>query len=388
MSIFKFFGSRTSPKTLTLLIIPKNSDLMELASITQPWAEVNGQSAFCNEVESVLQIKMEQKRRQGFTLVELLVVIAIIGILIGMLLPAVQAVREAARRVECLNNLRQLTIALHNYESAHQAFPPSRMAPDDQPIPSHLTNHSGGKSAFQSWPILILPFIEQTNLGDGYNFEQPWFDDASSNNHGIISTPLQVFRCSSSPTEDPFDPYHVVGAAAGDYGSINEVKKKVYTQVLGIPDPGEFSRIGLLAKFRENLIAGCTDGTSNTLFVAECAGQPDAYVAGGRMTAEDFANYQDDKVISFNGRLVAEDGCGWADPDCGFSVNGATNDGLDKYGPKMINAINISEVYSFHPGGASVAMADGSVHFINESVSPEVFVGMATRSGGEVFDRP
>lgn len=331
--------------------------------------------------------KMNCKSKRGFTLVELLVVIAIIGILIGMLLPAVQMVREAARRVECLNNLRQLSLALHNYESAHQSFPPSRMAPDDQMIPSHLTNHVGGASAFQSWSIQILPFIEQTNLSDDYDFNQPWFDDANSTNHQVISTQLSVFRCASTPETDAVDPFHVLNAAAGDYGSINEVKKKVYTQVLEIDAPDESARVGLLAKFRRNPIGTCADGTSNTIYIAECAGQPDVYISRGRMDADDFANYTDDKVVNFNGRFVAQDGCGWADPDCGFSVNGASADGLNKYGPVMINAINVSEVYSFHPGGASAAMADGSVHFLSSDIAPEVFVGLATRAGGEIVDR-
>jgi len=171
--------------------------------------------------------KIARMRRDGFTLVELLVVIAIIGILIGMLLPAVQAVREAARRVNCLNNMRQLGLALHNYESANMAFPPSRLEPNDQAIPGDSTNSSGAESAFQSWTTLILPYVEQSNLGDQFDFRQPWFDKVNSNNGNVIATPLDLFMCPSSPTSDAFDPYHVIGAAAGDYGSINEVKSRV-----------------------------------------------------------------------------------------------------------------------------------------------------------------
>ena len=322
-------------------------------------------------------------RRIGFTLVELLVVIAIIGILIGMLLPAVQSVREAARRVNCLNNMRQLGLALHNYESAHMAFPPSRMAPDDQVMPSEISN-SGAETAFQSWTISILPFVEQGNLMNQYDFDYAWFDAVNSNNHTVISSSLQLFTCPSTPNAEGTDPYHCVGAAAGDYGSINEVKKKVYTEVLGIDDPGDNARSGLLSKFQKNPIARATDGTSNTLYVAECAGQPEVFIAGSRMTMADFANYTDDKVVNFDGILCPTDGTGWADPDCGFSINGATGDGLNKYGPAMINAINVSEAYSFHPGGASFAMADGSAHFITDSIDAETFVSLCTRAGGEV----
>ncbi len=322
-------------------------------------------------------------RRNGFTLVELLVVIAIIGILIGMLLPAVQSVREAARRVNCQNNMRQLGLALHNYESAHMAFPPSRLAPDDQLMPSDVSN-SGAETAFQSWTILILPFVEQGNLANQYDFNYAWFDAANSNNNAVISNSLQLFKCPSSPSVDAVDPYHCVGAAAGDYGSINEVKKRVYTQVLNIDDPGKYARSGLLSKFQKNPIARASDGTSNTLYVAECAGQPDVFIAGSRMTMDDFANYTDDKVVNFDGRLCPTDGTGWADPDCGFSINGATADGLNKYGQVMINAINVSEAYSFHPGGACFAMADGSAHFINDSIDAQTFVSLCTRAGGEI----
>ena len=323
------------------------------------------------------------KTREGFTLVELLVVIAIIGILIGMLLPAVQSVREAARRTNCLNNMRQLGISLHNYEGAYQSFPPSRLLPSKLQIPGGVTE-GGGTSSFQSWTTLILPFIEQGNLSDSFNFEQPWFDNANSENLQVVGTKLSLFLCPSSPTSNLLDPYHVVGAAAGDYGSINEVKKKVYTSVLGVADPGANARQGLLSKYNKNKISYCTDGTSNTFYVAECAGQPDVYTSRGPMTKEQFARYTDDKVVDFDGRLVPVDGTGWADPDCGFSINGASSDGLDKYGQTMMNAINVSEVFSFHPNGASFAMADGSAHFVRANINPEVFVALCTRAGAEV----
>ena len=329
-------------------------------------------------------MELTQNRRNGFTLVELLVVIAIIGILIGMLLPAVQAVREAARRTSCLNNMRQLGLSLHNYESANMAFPPSRLRPNDQAVPSDSTSNTRAESAFQSWTTLLLPFIEQSNLGDQFDFSQPWFDKEASNNGDVIATPLDIFMCPSSPTADAFDPYHVIGAAAGDYGSINEVKSRVYSEVLLTAVPPENARLGLLSRFSKNPISQATDGTSNTLYVAECAGQPNVYISSGRMTIEDFGNYRDDKVVNFNGRLVPTDGTGWADPDCGFSINGATPDGLDRYGSRMINAINVSEAYSFHTGGANFAMADGSAHFISDTIDAETFVGLCTRAGGEV----
>ena len=196
---------------------------------------------------------------------------------------------------------------------------------------------------------------------------------------------LPAFQCPSTPGSDREDPNWVVGAAAGDYGSINEVKKKVYTSVLGMADPGESSRAGVLAKGVKNKIRDITDGTSNSIMIAEAAGQPEVFTSKGRMTPAMFANYTDDKVVNIGGKFVPADGTGWADPDCGFSINGATADGLTKYGPYMVNAINVSEVFSFHTGGAQVALADGSCRFLSANVDTGVFVSACTRAGGEVI---
>lgn len=132
------------------------------------------------------------------------------------------------------------------------------------------------------------------------------------------------------------------------------------------------------------MIRDITDGTSNTVLLAEAAGQPQVYTARGPMDAAMFANYQDDKVVLSGGQYVAADGTGWADPDCGFSINGATVDGLDVYGPYMINKINVSEVFSFHVGGAQFALADGSVRFMSENIDSRLFVSLCTRANGEI----
>ncbi len=327
--------------------------------------------------------------QRGFTLIELLVVIAIIGILVGLLLPAVQSVREAARRTQCLNNMRQLGIALHNYEGAHKTFPAARTAHPDgsktKTIPAARTNGgSGQKSQFQSWPTLILPYIEQSNVADIYDYKAPWYEVV---NAAAIAVQQPVFLCPSAPSDARFDNYHVINAAAGDYGSLNEIRTNVYINEMNPPinpAPPISARLGALTSYMNTKVRDITDGTSNTIFLAEAAGQPDAWTARGRMTATMFAQYTGDKVVLWNGQYVVNDGCGWADPNCGFSVDGASQNGLIHQGPRLMNAINASEIFSFHKGGAAFVFCDGGTRFIPETTDNRVLVFQMTRAGSEV----
>jgi prepilin-type processing-associated H-X9-DG protein len=317
------------------------------------------------------------------------VVIAIIGILIAILLPAVQAAREAARRAQCINNLRQIGLALLNYEGAKKSFPYSRTDLVLTDASKHnIPDRPGGPSNDQSWTTLILPFIEEQGISRQYNYNKSWFDnvpDPSNPNQlinlAVVSQSLQMYLC---PTTEPgrvdTNFTSTLKPAAGDYGTVNGVKKAFYgyfsTQLGIYPTESRPPVVGVLNKYQDGsstpvVIRPCkikdiVDGTSKSIVVAEDAGRP--------------VHYQFGKNI---GTIPASDGgTGWADPDNSGSLNGYQSNGV-KGGPNVINADNDSEVYSFHIGGAQFCFADGSAHFIPETIDPLVYKALVTRAGGE-----
>lgn len=345
-------------------------------------------------------MSLNLNRRRGFTLIELLVVIAIIGILVGMLLPAVQSVREAARRTQCMNNARQLGLAVMNYESATKYLPPSRWG-----TLRTITNSAGtvtnnthaAKTKDHSWLALVLPYIEQVNLADLYDGgpNAYWWlaaptTNPSSSNWAVTKTQVPAFQCPSSPGANRVDPYLVIDAAAGDYSSINEVKAGFYTGAMGLAVtavPAQRARDGVLAKDVRNPLRDVIDGTSNTIMLGECSGAPDVFIRRKLMTLDDYNAYiadAGDKVTNaITGRYVLKDGTGWADPDRGYSINGSRLTGAAD-GPKIMNFINASEPYSFHTGGCVFTRADGSTEYVNENISAAAWAARCTRAGGEV----
>jgi prepilin-type N-terminal cleavage/methylation domain-containing protein len=284
-------------------------------------------------------------RRRGFTLIELLVVIAIIAVLIGLLLPAVQKVREAAARTACQNNLKQLALAFHNYHNQYNTFPPE-------------TTKGGGVK--YSWVPLIFPFIEQDNLYRQYNFKLDFADPA---NAPVINTWVKVLLCPSAPLE-PRGGLAPDGRGPIDYPTVVDVVlPNPFLSPPPTPDPSGLCILGAANSPRK--ITDATDGASNTLLLVECAGRNDLWQMGV---------------------LVGDQGGGaWAKPGHGVTIwgfNPATKSGP---GTCAINCTNAQEVYSFHTGGAHAAMGDGSVHFLRATLDINVLVALATRAGGEVI---
>jgi prepilin-type N-terminal cleavage/methylation domain-containing protein/prepilin-type processing-associated H-X9-DG protein len=287
-------------------------------------------------------------KRLGFTLIELLVVIAIIAILIGLLLPAVQKVREAAARMQCSNNLKQLGLATHNFEGTHGHIPPS------------ATDVVGTRRGYMSY---ILPYIEQDNVGRIYDVTTEWY---AAVNQPAIQVQLKVVQCPSA--QNPRTSSGVTNGVSwsggcADYGVLQGLDGS--TVLMGIP--AGYPMRGMTRDRETTRFADCTDGLSNSLLIAEDAGRPAAYQKGKRV-----------------GDLSNPEWGVWASRQFKIQPRGHTMDGTAFPGPCAVNCSNDRGVYSFHPGVANVGMGDGSVRTLREGLDIFVFYYLCTIQGGEV----
>ncbi len=322
-------------------------------------------------------------RRAAFTLVELLVVIAIIGVLVGLLLPAVQSAREAARRVQCSNNVRQLGLALHNYENTHRQFPPSRIS---------LT----APTIFQqSWVSMILPFIEQGNVHAAYQHGLPWYAPV---NDPLTTAKLPTMTCPSAPSSRELPTgalYQAITSGLrsdrpiwgyADYGTVNAVRNSAFI-VSGLPSLGTREVLGAMGRGPEGVrISAIIDGLSNTAVVGEGAGRPGLFIMGKK------ANNPKTGIVL--GTPYVGDGWGWADINMGFSIDGAdrqgnqndtkTNGSTTIVGNCLLNCTNDSEIFAFHVGGAQFLFGDGSVHFLSQSINGQTLIAILTRDRGDI----
>ncbi|MFK7769233.1 MAG: DUF1559 domain-containing protein [Mariniblastus sp.] len=306
-------------------------------------------------------------RRKGFTLVELLVVIAIIGILIGMLLPAVQQVREAARRVTCANNLRQLTLGMLNYESAHGHFPPGAMTAVD--------DDAGNDDDGWGWGALILPFIEQGNLADSLApaiGDDPGVFERTFDSTGAIivngATRIPVFRCPSSSLQD-FAPASV----STPNGTVNLKEEHAGFATSDYKGNSGPANDGLLMKRRdafstngieEATFASVIDGSSNTVIIAESS-------YPGR-TGTDWPIWA--------GAPQADEPIFCKPGEVGRGINAW----LGQNASEFWTAIDDDCAWSFHPQGAQFGFADGSTHFISDAIDAQTYFNLGSRLDGGV----
>lgn len=322
-----------------------------------------------------------QFRKLGFTLVELLVSIAIIGILISLLLPAIQAAREAARRNSCLNNMRQLGIATHNHLDAFKLFPAAqniyvKNSPQAIKSPTAAEVSNGNKHTYFT---LLLPYIEEGNLAKQYDFTKNW---NGAPNKPVIATVVGTFLCASSPDQDRVVTVNGNGlqASVSDYFTICNIGNKFFT-THNLPKPGNVE--GLPDKQSRVTIARVSDGLSKTFLVLEDAGRPNHYVEGGKPGP---AELDDGKHTQVTGGIV--NGAAWAMPGSVATYQSMTADGLTANGPALMNASNNNEPFSFHTAGINAAFADGSARFVTDDVSPAAFAAAITRQGGETVTLP
>lgn len=309
-------------------------------------------------------------RRPGFTLIELLVVIAIIAVLIGLLLPAVQRVREAAARTQCKNNLKQLGLALHMFHDARHHFPPGKTTV--YPRNSGVTVHHG-------WAAYILPYIEQDSLARLYVWTA---NDTSTANQAARRESISILLCPSAPTGPRYDSTADTSSTASPFAVSD------YAPVSGVADhlcvnlgytPATFPvalRRGVMDADGYRTTASIIDGLSNTVLIAEDAYRPNRIRRG---------------QLASTGSFTVSGG-GWASRHAAFDIDGAdpatgvvaTNSGMPQ--SCVVNCSNENEIYSYHPDLANILLADGSVQSLRASVSAEVLIMLVTPSRGEVID--
>jgi len=309
-----------------------------------------------------------KRKRAAFTLIELLVVIAIIAILIALLLPAVQQAREAARRIQCKNNLKQLGLAFHNYADVYNSLPPSRIV-------------TGSPSAvYSGWSVCLLPFLDQATITNIYDFNKAHFDPV---NQPAVRTKLSVFNCPSTPNGDRMIqlstgpgvstlPADRLGASSDYFARAPQLGYHI--DIKGVRGASAMTSNSMTR------LAAFTDGLSNTAIIDEIAARPTKYVKGTSTAV-----------------LTGQPGwAAWSSPNAInlFAANADCSAEGDRYvvasttaQPQyncLVNCCNMQGIYSFHSGMSNALFGDGSVHSIGANMDVDLLINLHTRDGGEV----
>jgi prepilin-type N-terminal cleavage/methylation domain-containing protein len=299
-------------------------------------------------------------RRNGFALVELLVVIAIIGVLIGLLLPAVQAAREAARRTSCVNNMKQIGLAIHGYVSAQNKFPPSSNSPMRKGVWDYPgTGPTDPNIRLHSFASLILPFAEANDIFSAIDYGTSSIAPA---NHAAASNVLPMYRCPSYTgnvySKDPLYTASYDKFAIRNYVGIGA------TTVLGLS--GMMPADGVMYPQSETTFQQISDGTSKTLLLAE--------------TKEENA------AVWIDGSSAAVTARPLGAPAAGFVLNQVAINYTPFYTAGQFGVPDIQQDWgpsSQHPGGANHLLCDGAVKFLSEKIGVQTYDALATRNGGD-----
>jgi prepilin-type N-terminal cleavage/methylation domain-containing protein len=324
------------------------------------------------------------RQRTAFTLVELLVVIAIIGVLVALLLPAVQAAREAARRAQCINNLKQVGLTVQNHHDARKKVPVSAR-------PVGLTN--APRIAAMTH---LLDYMEVGNVRRQFDLTKNWSDPA---NRTAVNTPIAVLHCPSSPIDigqldglPEASPWEPTISSPTDYSPTVWVHKRLadanLIDLVGTTNvdgnyPGILEYNNTSVSFKD-----VTDGLSNTIMFAESAGRPYLFRKGTQLSND---------LTS-----ARVNGGGWCRPASDIIVFGLSADGATEVGTSAVNAANGSDImasgyphpwlstfgssatFAFHAGGANHLFGDGSVRNINEDIDIREYAKLVTRAGEEL----
>ena len=311
---------------------------------------------------------MPVSRRRAFTLIELLVVIAIIAILIGLLLPAVQKVREAAARAKCSNNLKQVALALHNYHDANQKFPPG------QPMGYYYSNWYGDPNVKDldrsCWIGFILSYLEQTAMQSQYDTfvkTLPNYTCFAPFATNVIPTLI----CPSDPNSPKIANFP--GNAQGFHTNYVTCHGNYYATPSA--DPTGVNLTGMFYGRSRVKMTDVTDGTSNTVMASELLESPDVtnHDIRGRAWNSIHAGTEFTTLYPPNSS-IGDNNMSYCQPLPKTPCSGSQS---------VLNAYVLAR--SQHTGGVNASMADGSVRFVRDAITPNTWLGMGTRSGGEVL---